>query len=407
MFDNKHSITLVFNASNVFERKIIEGIGNYFQISKADWDLYLEEDFLARFTNLDEWVGDGIIANFDNPEIEAALSHANVPVVAVGGSYSNPDDYPNVPYIATDNHALVDAAYQHLRQKGLNRFAFYGAPLEAHERWAQEREKAAISITKAEGYECEVYRGHPIKPENWQNTISRLADWLQSLPTPIGIITATDALARHLLQICDHNNIIVPDKVSIIGIDDDEIAGFLNRVSLSSVNQGCFNIGVQAAKKLHRLLEGQQVANKPYLIPPAGVAERQSTDFKAITDPYVMQAMHFIRQKACRGIKVDQVLDYVGISRSNLEQRFKEEQGHSIHNEIHHEKLRKSCSMLKNTDKSTIDIANICGYPSLQYMYAIYKKHYNQTPREYRSKAKGIELEIDNFDVSNLELDED
>lgn len=407
MFESKHSITLLLNASKTYDRKVIEGIGHYLQTSKADWDLYLEEDFLARFENIDEWGGDGIIADFDNPEIQEALMKTKVPVVGVGGSYSNPDDYPDVPYVATDNYELVNTAYQHLKQKGIEQFAFYGTPQSEHHRWSEEREKAITSICKADGYDCQIYRGHPIKPETWQNTIKRLSDWLQSLPTPIGIIAVTDARARHLLQVCDHTGMLVPDKLCVIGIDDDEIARFLSRVTLSSVSQGCFEMGFEAAKKLHRILNGQKCTTKPHLVPPAGIIERQSTDFKAIKDTHVMQAMHFIRQKACRGIKVDQVLDYVGISRSNLEQRFKEERGHSIHNEIHHEKLRKACSMLKNTSQTTSEIASVCGYPSLQYMYAVFKKHFNKTPREYRDEAKGLEREPDNLDVSDIKLEDE
>ena len=387
MFENKHSITLLLNANKTYDRKVIEGIGHYLQTSKVDWDLYLEEDFLTRFDNLNEWSGDGIIADFDNPEIQKALHKATVPVVAVGGSYSDLNDYPTVPYVATDNYALVNSAYQHLKQKGIERFAFYGAPQEEHQRWSHEREKAFTKICAEDNYECHIYRGHPIKPETWQSTIKRLADWLQSLPTPIGIIAVTDSRARHLLQVCDHAGMLVPDKLAVVGIDDDEIARFLSRVSLSSVSQGCFDIGYQAAKKLHRMLNGQTCSSQALLIPPKGIIERQSSDFQAIKDPHIMQAMHFIRQNACRGIKVEQVLDYVGISRSNLEQRFKEQRKQSIHSEIHHEKLRKACSMLKNTDQSTNQIATICGYPSLQYMYAVFKKHFNKTPCEYREKS--------------------
>ena len=53
MFENKHSITLILNASKTYDRKVIEGVGNYLQTSKVDWDLYLEEDFLARYENID------------------------------------------------------------------------------------------------------------------------------------------------------------------------------------------------------------------------------------------------------------------------------------------------------------------------------------------------------------------
>ena len=155
---------MLFNANKVYDRQIIEGIGNYLQSSKVDWDLYLEEDFMARLDHLDEWSGDGIIADYDNPEIQVALQKANVPVVGVGGSYRNPEDYPNVPYVATDNFELVNAAFQHLRQKGIQRFAFYGAPVDEHHRWAQERENAMLELTAKEGYECYVYRGHPVRP---------------------------------------------------------------------------------------------------------------------------------------------------------------------------------------------------------------------------------------------------
>ena len=388
---------MLFNANKVYDRQIIEGIGNYLQSSKVDWDLYLEEDFMARLDHLDEWSGDGIIADYDNPEIQVALQKANVPVVGVGGSYRNPEDYPNVPYVATDNFELVNAAFQHLRQKGIQRFAFYGAPVDEHHRWAQERENAMLELTAKEGYECYVYRGHPVRPETWQYTIKRLADWLKSLPTPIGIVAVTDARARHLLQVCDHIGMLIPDRMSVIGIDDDEIARFLSRVSLSSVKQGCLEMGYQSARLLHKMLDGHKSPKRPILVPPERVAERQSTDYKAIADPHVMQAMHFIRQNACRGIKVDQVLDYVGVSRSNLENRFKDERGHSIHTEIQNEKLQRACKMLRESDESTSQVAKICGYPSLQYMYAVFKKHYKKTPIEDRESCKPspVEIELD------------
>ncbi|MGJ8682118.1 XylR family transcriptional regulator [Paraglaciecola sp.] len=384
MFQAKHSISLLFNANKVYDRQVIEGIGHYLQSSKVDWDIYLEEDVLTRLENIEEWGGDGIIADFDDPTVQAALVNAKVPVIGVGGSYSNVEEYPNVPYVATDNFAVVKCAYEHLKKKGLERFAFYGFPADQNHRWAVEREQAMIKLCKADGYDCSIYRGHPTRPETWQYTMNRVTDWIQALPNPVGIVSVTDARARHLLQACDHIGKLVPDNISIVGIDDDDIARYLSRISLSSVTQGCFDMGFQAAKLLHRHLDNSGLKNKRVLVPPLGVSERQSTDFKALKDPFVIQAMHYIRQNACRGIKVDQVLDFVGVSRSNLEQRFKEERGHSIHAEIHNEKLDKASKLLKESDVSTNEVAQVCGYPSLQYMYAVFKKHYNQTPREFR-----------------------
>ena len=393
MFDKRFKITLLFNANKVYDRQIIKGIGDYLQASQCDWDIFLEEDFRCRISKLQHWVGDGIIADFDDPEIEKALTGLRVPVVAVGSSYENPEQYPDFPYVATDNRALVNSAYEHLKAKGLEYFAYYGMPPNEGNRWAMEREAIFQQLVAGDGYECAVYRGMETTPESWQYAMNRLADWIQSMPKPVGIVAVSDARARHLLQVCDHLGIIVPDKVSIIGIDDEDLTRHLSRVSLSSVAQGCRKMGFQAAKLLHRQLQGQELRKVRELVGPEQVVERQSTDYKALKDPYVIQAMHFIRHNACKGIKVEQVLDYVKVSRSNLEKRFKDDIGHSVHQEIHCAKLEQAMSLLRNTELSTSDIAELCGYPSLQYMYAVFKKDLELTPKAYRISKQEQEQE--------------
>ncbi|EJB6352618.1 TPA: helix-turn-helix transcriptional regulator, partial [Salmonella enterica] len=119
---------------------------------------------------------------------------------------------------------------------------------------------------------------------------------------------------------------------------------------------------------------------------PVRVIARRSTDYRSLTDPAVIQAMHFIRNHACKGIKVEQVLDAVGISRSNLEKRFKEEVGETIHALIHAEKLEKARSLLISTTLAINEISQMCGYPSLQYFYSVFKKEYVTTPKEYRDQ---------------------
>jgi LacI family transcriptional regulator len=386
MYDEKHSISLLFNANKVFDRQVIEGIGQYLQTSRVSWDVYLEEDFRTRLSHIQQWSGDGIIADFDDPSVVAVLEQFSLPIVGVGGSYSNEKHYPDVPYVATDNVALMKAAYLHLKRKGLEQFAYYGLPEDPHCKWAAERENALLTLCKKDGYDCSRFLGQATTPHNWQQLMASLTQWLQTLPTPIGIIAVTDARARHILQACDLIGKEVPDTISIIGIDDDDIARNLSRISLSSVSQGAIQMGFQAAKLLHRRMENPAIGHRRILVPPIGVVERQSTDFKALRDAAVIQAMHFIRQRACSGIKVSQVLDFVGLSRSNLEQRFQHEMGHSIHAEIHHTKLAHACDMLCSTTLSTEQVAEQSGYPSLQYMYAVFKKHFNQTPMQYRQK---------------------
>ncbi|MBF8999065.1 MULTISPECIES: XylR family transcriptional regulator [Vibrio] len=387
--NKNYQISLLFNANKAYDRQVIEGIGEYLQASQCHWNIFIQEDFTTDIKQFQNWKGDGVIADFDNPHIATLLAQSDIPVVGIGGSYDNLEDYPAVPYVATDNASLIEAAFVHLKQKGLQRFAFYGIPHDSWERWACEREKAFVNLVSREGYYHSIFRGSETNSETWQFDMNRLSDWLQQLPTPIGIIAVTDARARHLLQACDALNLVVPDKIAVIGIDNEEVTRYLTRVSLSSVGQGTRTMGYSAAKLLQKMLEGERWVGKSFpriLIPATRVYERQSSDYQGVDDPYVVQAMHYIRQNACKGIKVEQVLDHIGISRTNLEARFKQERGHSIHHEIHQVKLNRASYLLASSELTIADVAEVCGYPSIQYMYSVFKKAFNQTPKEYRTE---------------------
>ncbi|MFI8621240.1 MULTISPECIES: XylR family transcriptional regulator [unclassified Marinomonas] len=388
MFEKRYRLNLVFNANKVYDRQVVEGIGEYLQAAQCDWDVYLEDDFRSRVEGLTHWEGDGIIADFDNPDVEAILKDSTIPTVAVGGSYAHKTDYPRLPYVATDNAALVKLAYDHLKQKGLTEFAFYGVPSTRYSRWAGERESAFVEQVRSDGYHPYVNLGLPTSAASWQTAQHDLETWLNSLPKPIGIVAVTDSRARHLLQACDHLNIMVPEEIAIIGIDNESMARYLNRTALSSVEQGSKEMGYAAAKMLHRMLLGYSVEDALVVVDPVGVEARQSSDYRALNDPYVIQAMHFIRHNACRGVKVAQVVDYVGLSRTNLETRFVEEIGCSMHEQLHMTKFYRACELVTSTNLAFDEIARTCGYPSVQYMYTVMRKNVGMTPREYRISSR-------------------
>lgn len=386
MIERRHRITLLFNANKAYDRQIIEGVGEYLQVSQLLWDIFIEEDFRTCIDNVKGWLGDGVIADFDDPYIQKLLEDTSVPTIGIGGSYHLAENYPPVHYIATDNFALVESAFLHLKSKGIQRFAFYGLPSSSNKRWSIERELAFRQLVAKEKYHGVVYQGIETTPENWQHSQNRLTDWVLTLPPQTGIIAVTDARARHLLQVCDHVNILVPEKLCVIGIDNEELTRYLSRIALSSVVQGTRQMGYQAAKLLHSLLAHEVLPLQRVLVPPVCVVERRSTDYRSLYDPAVIQAMHYIRNYACSGIKVEHVLDSVGISRSNLEKRFKEEVGETIHAVIHTEKLDKARNLLVSTSLSINEISQACGYPSLQYFYSVFKKEHDETPKEHRER---------------------
>ncbi|QKZ05375.1 XylR family transcriptional regulator [Pseudomonas eucalypticola] len=380
-----HRIALLFNGSKVYDRGVIAGIGNYLSSTRVAWDLFLEEDFLCRLKGIERWQGDGIIADFDDPLIGEALAGISMPVVAVGGSYEDPRAYPrHIPYVATDNAALVKMAYDHLIEAGLNRFACFSLPPAQANRWAQEREKAFLHLMRRDGLQGEVYRGLGTSAPLWDSAVEQQIAWLHSLPKPIGIIAVTDARARQLLQACLTAGIAVPDQVALIGIDNDPLTRTLTRVPLSSVIQGTEAMGRTAAHLLHQMLHGKPGAGVQILIPPDAVNVQASSLHQPMGDPYVMQALHFIRQYACQGIKTAQVAAYVGVSRSSLESHFRKARGCTVHDEILRFKLGAAASQLAPGGVAIAEVAGRCGFKSAQYLHTVFRREFGCTPGEYQ-----------------------
>ncbi|WDZ95841.1 DNA-binding transcriptional regulator [Herbaspirillum sp. WKF16] len=382
-----HRIALLFNGNKIFDRDIIAGIGEYLTSTRASWDLYLEEDFRCRLQDIERWQGHGFIADFDDPAVCDALSRVQQPVVAIGGSYADEADYPaGRTYVATDNFKLVKLAYDHLIEAGLQHFGCFSLPQADVNRWAQEREKAFEALMQRDGIHGHVYRGVGTSAQSWDAAVEQQIAWLRSLPKPIGIIAVTDARARQLLQACLCAGIAVPEQVALIGIDNDPLARVLTRVELSSVIQGTVEMGRTAAHLLHQMLHGARFPDTRILVPPVGINVLASSRHEARNHPHVMQAMHFIRQYACQGIKTEQVADYVGISRSSLEWYFRRELDRSVHDEILRFKLDAAKRLLQAADSHAADIAVTCGFTSVQYMHAVFKRELGCTPKEYQEQ---------------------
>lgn len=385
-----HRIALLFNANKIYDREIIAGVGSYLSSTRVAWDLFLEEDFRSRPEEIRSWSGDGIIADFDDPDIVKALQDSPIPVVAVGSSYEDERAYPeNIPYIATDNARIVKLAYEHLIETGLPNFAMYSMPESPRNRWALEREKAFQHLAKRDGLPCDIYRGLPTRARDWNDSLQHLISWLQERPKPLGVIAVTDARARHLMQACLIAGIAVPEEIAIVGVDNDSLTRMLTRIPLSSVQQGTEEMGRIAAHTLHQLLHKVPHHQTRILVPPAGINILASSLYQPLTSPYVMRARHFIRQFTGQSIKTKQVAEYAGVSRSSLEAHFQRELNCTVHDEILRFRLEMAKKLLEQGSLASREIATRCGFTSIQYMHTVFKRELGCTPREYQERCKG------------------
>ena len=220
----------------------------------------------------------------------------------------------------------------------------------------------------------------------WEEQQAQLCDWLRSLPRPIGIMACNDMRGQHVLDACRRINAAVPEEVAVIGVDNDELVCDLCDPPLSSVMPNPQRIGFEAAALLDRLMEGEKPQQMSKLVEPLGIVTRQSTDVLAIEDPLVASAVKYIRQRACDGISVVDVLHHVPVSRSILERRFRKFIGRSPQSEIRNVQLKRVKQLLRETDLPLERIAALSGYDHPEYMSVVFKRELGQTPGQYRTQ---------------------
>ena len=219
--------------------------------------------------------------------------------------------------------------------------------------------------------------------EEWE--IEEISSWVAGLPKPIGIFACYDFRGRQVLDACRRRNIVVPEAVAVIGMDNDELLCSLANPPLSSVIPNTHRTGYEAAALLDRLMSGERFAPDAHFIEPLGIATRQSTDVLAIEDANVARAVRFIRERACDGISVKDVLRAAPQSRRVLETRFQKLIGRTPHEEIIRVRLDRARTLLAETDLPLAVIAQRAGFAHVEYLSVVFKKHVGMPPSKFRA----------------------
>lgn len=365
-----------------FDRGILDGIAAYVR-EGANWLVYVEEEKQQRIPDLLDWKGDGLIVNFDDKVVAKSVQGIRKPIVGLGGGSGWFDPQRGIPYVDTDNEAIGRLAAEHLLERGLKNFAFCGYPPTKTNDWLTRRLKGFQERLARDGFRCDVFHGRHRTAHRWGQVQCELQKWLAALPKPVGIMGCYDWRARHVLQVCTTMGLRVPDDVAVIGVDNDNVCD-LATPPLSSVEQGRFQIGYQAAALLDQLMRGQRPKQLRLCVPPVGIVRRQSTDLMYVADKQVASALRLIREQACQGLQSERVAEAVQLSRSTLDRRFRECIGRLVDEEIRRVRLTRAQELLARTELPLRVIARQAGYGSEQYLSAVMRSACGCTPGEYR-----------------------
>lgn len=377
----KHAVprvALLFEANNSYARGLLVGIGEYI-LSHGPWQVHYAE--LSRDEApppwLPKWDGEGIIVRGENKRIAAAVGALSCPAIDLTPSRL----LKEAPWVKSDDVAIARLAAQHFLERGFRNFAFCGDPQFS---WSNRRGDQFGLIVRGAGRDCHVYqpRSHP---RNSDAHVDEIARWLSKLPKPLAVFACYDNRGQQVLEACRRGGLSVPEEVAVLGVDNDEVLCVLSPPPLSSITLNPRRTGWEAAALLSLRMKGETLEPAAHLIPPVGVVTRQSTDILAVADPKVAEALRFIREHACEGIRVSDVLRHCPMARRAMETRFRKVLGRTPHQEIIRVQLNRVKELLVGTELPLWEIAERAGFEA-DYLGAVFKQELGLAPSEYRKR---------------------
>ena len=274
------------------------------------------------------WHADAIIGRFDNDD-NVELFRENG-IIALAQDYKS--RFSNIPNITGDYRKTGRMAAEFFLSKGFQNFAFYGYRDTV---WSQERCEGFYECIAAQGFGNNFYSYQDQSLDDlWFYEAPPLLNWLKSLPQPTALMACDDNQGNRITEICKVNNIRVPDKIAILGVDNDEIICNLSDPPLSSISQNIVRGGFEAAALIEHLLNDEEATYQDVVLQPVNIINRLSTDFYSTTDAHIQTALKYIHQNIAADITVSDIVKQVPLSRRLLEIRFKQVTQQSIHKYI-------------------------------------------------------------------------
>ncbi len=383
-------IILFIESSRASGRDLLRGLARYAQLH-GPWSFYWEPGGLEHGQpNLKDLDADGIIFR-DVGHFNAQALRLGIPAVVVGHSGREVRRMVNV---LTDSAAIGRMAAEHFLERGLKHFAFCGYSATRLEQtpWSLDRQESFRRRVEEAGFAPPANHVMPLLEGEWQKHRRHLGAWLEKLPKPLGVMACNDDCGAQLIEACKLQGFSVPDTVSVIGVDNDEVVCGLTDPAMSSVAINFERAGYQAAEALDWLMHGSKKPPRKIEARALHVVARRSTDIMAVEDPHLAKALTCIRDRSRFPLTVNEVAQAAGVSRRSLERRFREQMGGTILKEIRRQRTEQIERLLLETNQPVTRLAESLGFPDTRHFARYFRSTKKMSPLAFRKRYGRLSL---------------
>ena len=332
---------------------------------------------------LNGWTGDGALVTLrDDNEIERKvrlMRKKGIPVVDL--SFSRPDI--NVPRVAGDNELIGQLAAEHLKNRHFKNIAWFST------RWGHQHDLRFLSFARNLDFTVGRWvweENHKsAKSDDWKNLSKFLTGHLKKIEKPAAIFCYDDADASCVESAALRAGYKIPEEIAILGAGDDEPLCESQIIPLSSVRHDLEKNGYEGAKLLAALMNGEKPPQKPVLIPPKGIAERQSTDTLALSFSLTRSARDIYLKNLANPPSTEMLASELGVSRATLDRAFAADIGISPGKILSRLKLDESKRLLRRSNLTVAEIAYSLGFCNSAYFVNSFKKETGFSPKKWRN----------------------
>lgn len=361
----KHNIHLSMEMVCWHNRGIVRGVAAAVEAHRFPWRLSADWTEVVD-SAVRHGEAAGVIGTFTYRETIEGWRGRRVPVVNVSAATPPANALASV---LPDNLAVGREAAEYFLARGFIRFAY----VSEGGRWYENQRFDGFVRALGDRYPvaCIEIDGGSLPP------------FLAQLPQATALFASTDAVGRTVVATLHALGRRVPEEIAVLGVDNDAMQSAFSPVPLSSIDLRSVTLGQIAAGAMAELLSGGNPPSVQWLA-PGPVVERQSTNLVAVPDAKVARLLQRIRQRACEGIRVRDVLEPQDGPRRTIEGKFRRYLGRSIEDEIRRCRLEAARSQILLTNRPLAVIADDCGFANVYHFSRCFKHFYGQSPGSCR-----------------------
>jgi LacI family transcriptional regulator len=326
-----------------------------------------------------EWGADAIVGQWSDEAVER-LKELGIPIV-LQNYHHRSTTYSNL----TGNYgATGQMAARFFAARQFHDFAFFGT---GGVIWSDERRegfRAEVERTGG-GFHCYEY------DNDRELDTAGLEAWLAALPKPVALFCCDDAHAQIVSETCKVADIAIPDEVSLLGVDNDELVCNVCDPPISSIELDVEKGGYTLAKMLHRQMKGELSGPFSVVIEPVRIELRQSTEKHNIEDPHVLDIVKQIEAGYRGNLTIKSLTEQTPLSRRNIELKFKSALGTSMYQYLLEFRVNRFADLLITTDRSIVELAVEAGFRDYSNISRVFKKIKGTTPQQYRAENRASE----------------